>query len=179
MRPSTWNERPAQSHGSYLQGWGLSIFLHMLIGVPSVGYYGGGITAMPPANPKGPVELHFGAKDAMIPLDGVKKFQQAHAEVPIFIYDADHGFNCDERPSYDKKAAEIALQRTLAFFAQPLRGYPRLTRGGESLSRPDLAASRSANSPRSLSCPTRRQQSRPAHPAVRRRSSRHRSPRER
>ncbi|MGH7005392.1 MAG: dienelactone hydrolase family protein, partial [Alphaproteobacteria bacterium] len=88
------------------------------IGVPSVGYYGGGITAMPPAEPKGPVELHFGAKDAMIPLDGVRKFQAAHAEIPIFVYEADHGFNCDERPSYNKKAAEIALQRTLAFFAQ-------------------------------------------------------------
>jgi carboxymethylenebutenolidase len=88
------------------------------IGVPSVCYYGGGIPTMPPAQPKGPVELHFGAKDQMIPVDSVRKFQQAHPEVPIFIYDADHGFNCDERPSYNKKAAEIALQRTLAFFAQ-------------------------------------------------------------
>ena len=88
------------------------------IGVPSVCYYGGGITGMPKADPKGPVELHFGAKDQMIPLDGVRKFQADHSETPIFIYDAGHGFNCDERPSYDKKAAEIALQRTLAFFAQ-------------------------------------------------------------
>jgi carboxymethylenebutenolidase len=36
----------------------------------------------------------------------------------MFVYDAGHGFNCDERPSFDKKASEIALQRTLAFFAQ-------------------------------------------------------------
>jgi carboxymethylenebutenolidase len=54
----------------------------------------------------------------MIPLDSVKKLQAANCDVPMFIYDADHGFNCDERPSYNKQAAEIALQRTLAFFAQ-------------------------------------------------------------
>jgi carboxymethylenebutenolidase len=88
------------------------------IGVPAVCYYGGGITTMPPAAPKGPCELHFGAKDAMIPLEGVKKFQAAHPELAVFVYDADHGFNCDERPSYNKKSAEIALQRTLAFFGQ-------------------------------------------------------------
>lgn len=87
-------------------------------GVPSVGFYGGGVVGMADAKPKGPVELHFGAQDKMIPLDGVAKFQQAHPAVPIFIYDADHGFNCDERPSYNKKAADIAFQRTLAFFAQ-------------------------------------------------------------
>lgn len=89
------------------------------IGIPSVGYYGGGTTsALANLKPKAPVELHYGAKDQMIPLDGVKKLQAANPDVPIFVYDADHGFNCDERPSYNAKASEIALQRTLAFFAQ-------------------------------------------------------------
>lgn len=88
------------------------------LGVPAVGYYGGGVTGRAAETPKAPVELHFGAKDKMIPLDGVDALQKAHPKVPIWVYDADHGFNCDERPSYDKKATEIALQRTLAFFAQ-------------------------------------------------------------
>jgi carboxymethylenebutenolidase len=88
--------------------------------VPAVGYYGGGVTGRAAETPKAPVELHFGAKDKMIPLDGVDALQKAHPKVPIFVYDADHGFNCDERPSYDKKATEIALQRTLAFFAHNL-----------------------------------------------------------
>ena len=88
------------------------------LGVPAVGYYGGGVTGRAAETPKAPVELHFGAKDKMIPLDGVDALQKAHPKVPIWVYDADHGFNCDERPSYDKKAAEVALQRTLAFFAQ-------------------------------------------------------------
>ncbi|HSE57626.1 MAG TPA: energy transducer TonB [Nitrospiraceae bacterium] len=37
MSPSTWDKRPAQSHGSYVQGWGLSVLLHTLIGVPFLG----------------------------------------------------------------------------------------------------------------------------------------------
>ena len=37
VSPSTWDKRPAQSHGSYVQGWGLSVLLHTLIGVPFLG----------------------------------------------------------------------------------------------------------------------------------------------
>ena len=91
------------------------------LGVPSVAYYGGGITTNPALaqlQAKAPVEMHFGTQDQAIPIDGVRKFQTTHCEIPVFVYEAGHGFNCDERPSYDKKSAEIALQRTLAFFAQ-------------------------------------------------------------
>ena len=89
------------------------------LGVPSVCYYGGGITsALAELQSKVPVEMHFGTQDQAIPIDGVRKFQTAHCDIPIFVYEAGHGFNCDERPSYNAKAAEIALQRTLAFFAQ-------------------------------------------------------------
>ena len=34
------------------------------------------------------------------------------------MYDADHGFNCDMRGSYDKPSATLALDRTVAFFKQ-------------------------------------------------------------
>ena len=34
----------------------------------------------------------------------------------IFIYAADHGFNCDQRGSYNAPAAKQARERTLAFF---------------------------------------------------------------
>ena len=33
-------------------------------------------------------------------------------------YAADHGFNCDQRGSWDAPAAKLALERTLAFFAK-------------------------------------------------------------
>ena len=41
----------------------------------------------------------------------------------IYVYpDAEHGFNCDMRASYNAEAAQLARQRTLAFLAQHLRG---------------------------------------------------------
>ena len=61
--------------------------------------------------------MHFGALDSMIPLSDVDKIRAAHAGVEIHVYDdADHGFNCDQRSSYQKEAASLALDRTLAFF---------------------------------------------------------------
>jgi carboxymethylenebutenolidase len=70
--------------------------------------------------PKVPVLAHFGAKDKHILLDGVEAFKKAHPEVEVHIYDADHGFNCDQRGSYDAPAAKLARERTLAFFAKHL-----------------------------------------------------------
>jgi carboxymethylenebutenolidase len=32
------------------------------------------------------------------------------------VYAADHGFNCDQRGSWDAAAAKLARSRTLAFF---------------------------------------------------------------
>jgi len=34
----------------------------------------------------------------------------------VFIYPADHGFNCDQRGSYDAASAKLARERTLEFF---------------------------------------------------------------
>jgi carboxymethylenebutenolidase len=31
------------------------------------------------------------------------------------VYSANHGFNCDQRGSYNEAAAKLARQRTLAF----------------------------------------------------------------
>jgi carboxymethylenebutenolidase len=36
----------------------------------------------------------------------------------VQVYAANHGFNCDHRASYNADAAKLALERTLAFFAQ-------------------------------------------------------------
>ena len=85
-------------------------------------YYGGGMTA--PAEvarqPKCPVIVHFGEKDHYIPMDGVHAFAAAHPAVTVHAYAADHGFNCDQRGSYNQPAADLARERTLAFFADKL-----------------------------------------------------------
>jgi carboxymethylenebutenolidase len=70
--------------------------------------------------PRVPVMLHFGERDKHIPLSDVEKIRAAHPEIPVFVYPADHGFNCDERESYDAKSAKEAQSRTFAFLADNL-----------------------------------------------------------
>ncbi|MDF3075889.1 MAG: carboxymethylenebutenolidase [Alphaproteobacteria bacterium] len=87
----------------------------------AVGYYGGGVYAARELKPKVPTALHFGDKDAHIPMDQVKAVADAHPEVEVHVYAADHGFHCDERASYDAAAAKQAYQRTLEFFGKHLK----------------------------------------------------------
>jgi carboxymethylenebutenolidase len=84
----------------------------------AVSYYGGGVASQVDKRPRCPVLMHFGAKDAHIPLTDVDKVRKAHPEVTIHVYDADHGFNCDHRGSYDAAAAKLALSRSLEFFGK-------------------------------------------------------------
>ena len=86
------------------------------------GYYGGGIASEVALQPRCPTILHFGERDAHIPMTQVEQVRQAHPDVPIYVYAADHGFNCDHRASWDAPAAALALERTLALFAEHLAG---------------------------------------------------------
>ena len=88
----------------------------------AVPYYGGGMTVPSEVarQSKCPVMAHFGEKDGYIPMDGVQAFAAAHPGVTVHTYDADHGFNCDQRGSHNEAAAALARTRTLAFFADKL-----------------------------------------------------------
>jgi len=61
--------------------------------------------------------MHFGERDAGIPLSDVEAIRAAHGDAEIHIYPADHGFNCDHRASFDQASRDLARQRTDAFFA--------------------------------------------------------------
>ena len=82
----------------------------------AVPYYGGGILDHAELEPRVPLMGHFGDKDAHIPVDGVRKLAARHPKHQIFIYAADHGFNCDQRGSWNAPAAKQARERTLGFF---------------------------------------------------------------
>lgn len=84
----------------------------------AVGYYGGMIAAHAQERPKVPTLLHFGDHDQSIPMSDVEKVKAARPDVSIYVYNAGHGFNCDERASYSPEAAKTALERTLKFFAE-------------------------------------------------------------
>ena len=85
-------------------------------------YYGGGMTSEEETarTPQCPVMAHFGDQDHWIPLEGVTAFAKAHPEVEVHVYAANHGFNCDQRGSFDEAAAKLARERTLAFFKDKL-----------------------------------------------------------
>jgi len=85
-------------------------------------YYGGGVTteAEIARQPRVPVMAHFAEEDKWIPLDSVEAFQKAHPQVQVFTYAAHHGFNCDQRGSWHAPSAQLARERTLAFFAKHL-----------------------------------------------------------
>ena len=84
----------------------------------AVGYYGGGILGMKELKPLAPTILHFGEKDDHIPVAGVREFEALQPHVPVYLYPAGHGFNCDERGSYDADSAKLAWGRTLEFFGK-------------------------------------------------------------
>lgn len=84
-------------------------------------WYGGGIPGTKDEQPNCPVQMHFGEKDASIPMNEVDGVRAAQPKVEIFVYPgAQHGFGCDERGSFSKPDYELAQRRTLEFFARHL-----------------------------------------------------------
>jgi carboxymethylenebutenolidase len=84
----------------------------------AIPYYGGGMTEAIAMQPTCPVMAHFGERDGMIPVAGVRALAAAHPTALVFLYAADHAFNCDQRGSYDAAAAMLARERTLSFLRQ-------------------------------------------------------------
>ena len=77
----------------------------------AVSYYGGGIAE---------VMAHFGENDASVPMTAVDTFRATQPGVETHLYPAGHGFNCDQRGSYDAASAKLARERTLRFFNEHL-----------------------------------------------------------
>jgi len=84
----------------------------------SIPYYGGGIPGLADLKPNCPVMFHWGESDQSIPLADVKAFAKVHNNQTHYFYKAGHGFNCDQRGSYDAEAAKLARGRTLEFLGK-------------------------------------------------------------
>ena len=88
----------------------------------AVGYYGGAIVRFADDKPSVPTQLHFGEKDSGIPLSDVEAIKAKRPDVEVFVYpNAQHGFGCDERASYDRVSSDLAWQRSLGFFGTNLK----------------------------------------------------------
>src|SRR5207248_552420 len=64
-------------------------------------FYGRRISELKDETPKVPTILHFGKTDASIPMERIDETRERHPELPIFLYDAGHGFVSDRRRDYD------------------------------------------------------------------------------
>lgn len=101
-------------------------------------FYGGGIgrvmmpsekTSHPPlddaAGITAPLLIFYGEKDAFIPPEEValvrERLAQLGKQADVIVYPgADHGFFCDERPSYHEAAAQDSWRKLLRFFEKNL-----------------------------------------------------------
>jgi len=89
------------------------------VGAASV-YYGRHIPDFFDEKPTCPIIMNFGETDPMIPMDAVDAIRAANPDVPIHLYPAGHGFNCDHRGDFHAESSEIAWGRTLELFGANL-----------------------------------------------------------
>jgi carboxymethylenebutenolidase len=90
----------------------------------AVVYYGK-VGAYLDQKPKCPVMYHYGTEDKSIPLAEVERIRARYPEAPVYTYPgAGHGFNCEQRDSYNPEAAALARTRTLEFLARYVVGTP-------------------------------------------------------
>ncbi|MDY6936810.1 MAG: dienelactone hydrolase family protein [Cyanobacteriota bacterium] len=73
-----------------------------------------------------PMSLFFGGLDPFIPRDRVRqiesRFQELGKDYLLKVYpEADHGFFCPERSSYNRAAAEDSWDKLTQFFRQHLQ----------------------------------------------------------
>ncbi|HEX4179166.1 MAG TPA: dienelactone hydrolase family protein [Caulobacteraceae bacterium] len=79
-------------------------------------FYGRRIPELLDETPKCPTILHFGKTDPTIPPEVVETIQAAHPDVPVYLYEAGHGFVSDRRADHDPDSARLARLRTLQLF---------------------------------------------------------------
>ena len=102
--------------------WGgtLAYAAAIRLDLPGVSYYGGGNTHFVHEQARAPLMFHYGELDDHISAEDRAKVHAANPDAPLYVYPAGHGFNCDQRGSFDADSARLAWQRTLGFFASQL-----------------------------------------------------------
>jgi carboxymethylenebutenolidase len=86
-------------------------------------YYPTDIARQYQDQPRCPVVVHFAKRDHIVKPETVEKFIAAHPEIPAYLYEADHGFNCWKKlpeDGYSPESSALALDRSLSLFARCL-----------------------------------------------------------
>ena len=114
----------------YCWGGTVALLSAIKLGLPAVSYYGARNVQYLEQPLAAPVQFHFGAQDASIPVAAVQRHRDSYADaiaegrVEVFSYaDTGHAFDRDIDPShYAPAAAQLARERTLAFLGRHLAG---------------------------------------------------------
>ena len=87
------------------------------------GFYGRMINELLDEPPRIPIILHYGTRDPSITPAMVDEVRARYPDVPVYLYDATHGFcRTPANPEiYDAASCATATERTLAFFAASSR----------------------------------------------------------
>lgn len=86
----------------------------------AIDYYGTGTVDFLTEKPRCAIQMHFGERDSTLPPTALEKIKHAVPQAEIYLYPADHGFNCDARAQYDAAAAKTARDRSLDFLRKYL-----------------------------------------------------------
>jgi carboxymethylenebutenolidase len=81
-------------------------------------FYGRRIPELLAETPRCPIILHFGRRDPSIPPATVEAIAERYPDMPIYQYDAGHGFASDRRADDSPDAAKLARLRTLQLFTR-------------------------------------------------------------
>jgi carboxymethylenebutenolidase len=107
----------------YCFGGSLAYLVACRLSVACAVVYYGKLASYLAEKPRCPVMYHYGSEDKSIPPADVETIRAAHPQAPLYTYPgAGHGFNCEQRASYDPQAAALARSRTLDFFARYVAG---------------------------------------------------------
>ena len=104
----------------YCWGGTVAFLANTRLSMPAVSYYGARTVPFLAEQAKAPMLFHFGEHDASISAKDIEAHREHQEHAEIHVYPAGHGFNCDQRPDFERHSATRALERTLAFLRRAL-----------------------------------------------------------
>lgn len=81
-------------------------------------FYGRMIADLLADQPKASPMFHYGARDPGIPMENVERVRAGAPDWPLYLYDAGHGFCRKGSADYNEQARDLALARTVDWFAR-------------------------------------------------------------
>ena len=88
-----------------------------------VNFYGSHLPALIDLVPRCPTILHYGDADHIVPLAQIERIRARHPEIDLHVYPgAGHAFENHEQATYNRSAADLAWQRSIAFLDKHIAG---------------------------------------------------------